>query len=593
MKRAFSVALCCALAACGGGGGGSPAPPTVTASARAAVQIKIVVPSVPASASANLRRAMSAAASTKGALFTIYAHGGNSSSPIVQTAVDLTATGGNCTPSGTGRTCTVTFQAPTGNTNDLLVQTIDAAPVNGVISTGNVLSAGTLANINVVAGQANSFSLTLNPVVNAVSLSTTPAFLHTLYPSPTHPAFTVNLNALDADGNIIISGAYVDLTGNPVSIPLSIANNPNTSLALSASSVNGSGTLITGTYNGAADTAANTTTSVTIQAGGAFSASTTLKMIAPTMTTHALVHAVLPSGSAYYGAAYLPTASGNQVWIVDTDPALTTGGIETYDIATQTVNPVEAGSAGNVLEGGIVGGATTSGQGAYTGGTTTPELKAYTPSVGSLGAATCAGSCASIASNLSYDSSMLDVAWVSGTTLAAYNTTTQTASPLTTVASSSVTGLAYDGSNNIWYCDPTGPTMNEWNGSTASPLTVSSCFDVIWDGTNMWFSDPANGSVESLIDPISAIGIQWFTNGGTPRYLAADTTANLPGVFATYTTASGIGIARFDGTSQYLAEATLSTSGGQAGPVVVSPTGDRIYVVHYTSTGGELMEIIP
>jgi hypothetical protein len=120
--------------------------------------------------------------------------------------VNVTSTSNGCTTSVSGTTCSITYPAPAG-TFDFSVKTYDAT--NG---TGNLLSENTLTTFTVIAGVANTISVTLNGVLASVS---TPSGL-----AGTLSALQgLNFTPKDASGAAIIGPGTYDNGPLTISVP--------------------------------------------------------------------------------------------------------------------------------------------------------------------------------------------------------------------------------------------------------------------------------------------------------------------------------------------------------------------------------------
>jgi hypothetical protein len=142
---------------------------------------------------------------------------------------------------------------------NFLVTTYDQPPLNGQPQ-GNVLSANTI-QATIVLNNANQLLLALNGV--PASLVVTPAV--SFLPLGAHANLAFSVTALDADGDTIIGpGTYA------APIELAIADDPNTTLALSATTLTSpASTNVTLLYNGGAIPGAATITATTAGATSA------------------------------------------------------------------------------------------------------------------------------------------------------------------------------------------------------------------------------------------------------------------------------------------------------------------------------------
>ena len=174
----------CLVAACSGGGGSSlpAAPHGITPKSRQDVAFTITIPA---------RKTNYVSPSTQ-SVSIVETDGTSSPNAAV---IQNTAPGSpNCTTSGGATSCTISVNASTGS-DTFLVKTYDQPG-----GAGNLLSSGTVQG-TVVAGQANSFPLTLSGAVASI----------TLIPGDAYPQVngktTITAQAKDAAGNTII-GTY-------------------------------------------------------------------------------------------------------------------------------------------------------------------------------------------------------------------------------------------------------------------------------------------------------------------------------------------------------------------------------------------------
>ena len=99
------------------------------------------------------------------------------------------------------RTCSISFQAPTG-LDTFAIAAYDQAPVNGQIPSGaNLLSAGSAANQNIVAGQVNTVTVSLGGQVASIAVA--PAVLLAVANQQAQ-SYPLSVEPLDADNYIII-----------------------------------------------------------------------------------------------------------------------------------------------------------------------------------------------------------------------------------------------------------------------------------------------------------------------------------------------------------------------------------------------------
>ncbi len=255
-----ATVLSAGLAGCAGGGGsiaaGSLASGNTQAPQSPTATVSIRVPAGTGTQAA--RRPQYVSAATAGVAVTEWPNG--TQQPDTPTAVVALAAGTPpCTAVTAGAiTCNLTLPAVLGVEN-FLVTTYDQPPLNGQPQ-GNVLSANTI-QATIVLNNANQLLLALNGV--PASLVVTPAV--SFLPLGAHANLAFSVTALDADGDTIIGpGTYA------APIELAIADDPNTTLALSATTLTSpASTNVTLLYNGGAIPGAATITATTAGATSA------------------------------------------------------------------------------------------------------------------------------------------------------------------------------------------------------------------------------------------------------------------------------------------------------------------------------------
>jgi hypothetical protein len=609
MKRgylALFIAFTGVLVACGGGGGSAPGtPPMRSGDATAMVTVKITVPgSAPQGATAQLRKRFSQLASTSGIIFTLFPHG-NTSTPLAQTAADISATSPAsvcATNTSTSRVCTVTFAAPVGSANDLVVQTIDQTPTGGVLPpTFNKLSAALIANVNIVSGITNTITpITLNPIVNSMAMSTTPGSLRSLLPA----SFTLNANALDADGNLVV-GSYVDQFGNPVTINLSMPTNPNASLSLSTTSLTASGTVITGTYNAGAFIAANSNASIGILSS--IGGQTLLNIFGPHVVSLTEPNLqVTPGPPGYSGSAYAASYPGaNRVIFTTTEGCC--GGIDAFDPIAQTLVTAPEPTGSPMIQGGITLNSST-----IYYGTTGPQNGdlVYNPSLGAPGTTFCSTNPCYGTSNLAFNSTDTQLyyqgsgagglsAYGTSSTAFAQNFASCNSPPCT------ITGVTWDANTDtVWFIDGgSGGKIYSvaGTGGTVSATSAQAVpyFDADVDSNSVLYVTNPGAKTISLISaplpggccsPVIPVKL------GAPRYINVSRYESGPTeVWFTEDTSTGIAIGRYDIATQKIGEASLGTAGGFAGSLQVDTNYGQLVVLHFSgsTSAGEILTVTP
>ncbi len=278
-SRRSIVALAAAaiVSGCGGGAGEvSPARlPATAAQSSAPVSFTIALPS--RGAAIARRRPRYVSASTKSATVAVTPAGGTAGAPVVIT----------CSTTA----CSGTVDAPVGS--DTFAVKLYDGPNGG----GHLLSTGTLTQ-TIVRDAANRVSVTFDGVVASLALGLAPSHV----PSGTPASVTVDVSALDADGNTIVGpGRYVDAAGAPLDVALSDADTSGAT-KLSRMSVSAPGASVTLAYDGATGVASAT---VGASARGVASVSAVL-----TIGT-AAAHLYVSNGDGNSITVYPANASGN------------------------------------------------------------------------------------------------------------------------------------------------------------------------------------------------------------------------------------------------------------------------------------------
>lgn len=208
-----------ALAACGGGSSVSPAPAThgsPVAPAFVSVTIRI---DVPGATQSTKRRPAYLSAATQSITISV-----NGATPVAQ---NLTPSGGSCSTPSFGATpvCTLVASAPIGN------DTFTFVTYDGTGGTGHKLSQNTVVQ-NIVAGQANTVSVTLEGVPVGVLVSPYPNQSNVVqqpggYELVGTSAANFAVEAFDADNNFIVGPGAPTLTVSSSSASLHVASVAN------------------------------------------------------------------------------------------------------------------------------------------------------------------------------------------------------------------------------------------------------------------------------------------------------------------------------------------------------------------------------
>lgn len=610
MRRWLGFLLTAAVIGCSGGGGtGAPSVPAPKKPAMGALNVKIVIPSAAAASSVRLRKALSAASTTNGILFTVYPHGGNpTTQALAVSGADLSSTSPNCTTAGTTRTCTVALAAPVSTTNDLLAQTYDQiVPVSGTLPAGaHLLAAATSPNISVVAGSSNTVSLTLNPVLATVTLSATPNAVHAVLPVS---RISISILGYDAGGNLILSGSYVDSNGNPVSVTLSTTTNNNNAFTLTAGPITGSGQMAGATYNGTA----NSTTAIQVSSAAPFASTLNVAVLSPTVFRVADANlAGTPTPPGYMGIATLRVGSATYVFYntpsdtVDYVNGGGNGGPGTSIPASQTPNPTTAGLQ---TQGGLVndtaaqmifsGGNATNTQFGYVSGSPPPPVPQVAVTCAPGGAPACATT-----GGLALNTSSSQLYYGSGTNIYAW-TPGGSALPIPTPSPAiggtpQWGGFNYDPSNSfVWGVDTQpGGFVYMYDGATTfeSGALPGSPFDVATDSNSMnaWVTVPSLKKILEFATPLSngASAMTTLTGTSSPQYITRTTSQ----LWVSETSAGGVVLGHIDPATGAYGEFPLtSNSGGIAGPIIWLQYADAFAIVHYSGSAapGEVLLVIP
>lgn len=334
-----------ALAGCGGGGPSSLPTSTAPNISHAITSIRIVIPPVGGAATAKGRRIRSVAYNTNGLAISVYTSP-KASHPVPLTTSVVDVSGAPvCAPGGGGRICTVPIAAPVG-TDDIVVTSYDLAPVAGAIpGTAHQLGWGMASAQTITFGASNTVSFTLQGVVAAAVLSAPLPQLDPLV-GMTQP---LAVQALDADGNVIVADGYADASGNPVTIALAVSGG-GTTTSVSTPSLTAPSASVTLTYNAGALTTAQSTAgfiaTVTATPSNGGTAGTFTLSLGQALQEYAL------GGFAPQSVAvgsdnriWFPEQLSNKVGAIAMDGTLTEYTIPTANTAP---NSVVKGSDGNI-----------------------------------------------------------------------------------------------------------------------------------------------------------------------------------------------------------------------------------------------------
>ncbi len=597
MKRALCIAPALLLAACGGGGSGPAALPQPRSSAAAkdvTATAKITIPSAGSTSNRALRKIYDTASTTQGILLTVYPVSGTPSQVITVAGGDISGdAASNCTANGSGRVCTVSFPAPPGNSN-LLAQTYtQIIPGGGTVPGGaQVLGAGSTPisiSVNPASG-VNNVNLTLNPVLASVNLTPVPSSLRALLPA----TFGVSVVGLDASGSIIVAGQYVDSNGNPVSASLAFGSNPNSSLALSTSTVSVPGTTVTGTYNGNDDVAGNASASIAITSAAPFAATGTLTMHGPTVTPMASAQPYLAGTPPPYANALYVNVNGSdpQIWYTAANSGTTC--LANYDIAS-------ANGACATASPGPAGLSTDGSSYVYAAGATAPFYYQFNP----LGFLTQINSCSTYcgsSSGSAYSPTNHALYYVdsSGQAVVMYNPQSGGNGAL---AAGGVGGTpeavqveTVSGTDSVWFLSSTALFVESLGSGILATSPPSGMLDLYGtaDGSAAYVTVPASNAIAVFTYSSNlSVSQSYSTTQGAPQYLAGSSDGN--SVWFSETTAGGIGVGRIDLVNQRVNESQIATGGGIAGGIALNPNSDAIYILEWSGTAspGQIYQVTP
>jgi hypothetical protein len=333
--RALALLTLTALWNCSGGGGAQsvpgaqsavPPPATTKTAVASTAHFTITIP-VPATASSTARTPKYVSPATQSIIITLASVDGKpyTASPA-SIAANLATSNPACT--GTPLTCTVTAPAVVGN-DVFTVVTYDAVQTSTspAAPAGNVLSRAGLS-VAVVAGP--------NTVTTPLVLSGAVASLAIALASVVTPGVAgslgVTVNALDADGNVIVGpDGYVNAGGTAVTLALTNSDGSGNS-TLSESSVTQPTTGILLNYTAAFD--ANPT--ISVAASGLTSASAKVAFPVPTLTN-------APSGVA--GSSVTDTLTGTNFAAGNTTVSVAGSGVTVSSVSVTSSTTLTASFA--------------------------------------------------------------------------------------------------------------------------------------------------------------------------------------------------------------------------------------------------------
>ena len=264
MKKSVGIALMTSLLAACGGGGSSSVPAVQTQSGPAKLALTLHVPGANNAQALRLKHPLYTSRDTQGLGFEYKSYvstgdtpysGAPSSTPSFGSAITAGSNGCGSAAADGSFTCTIYVPNIAAGYYDFRVTLWSAAPAGcsalgaGCSFSGNELSTVALQNYAVKTGQSTTYSFTLLPVVDNVSIALNGGIV-----DGTASSVTGTLVAKDAMGDIILgSDHFVDASGNQISIAPVITNNVSGSLSFSGTpsfTSGGAGNTFTLNYDG-------------------------------------------------------------------------------------------------------------------------------------------------------------------------------------------------------------------------------------------------------------------------------------------------------------------------------------------------------
>jgi len=543
------------------------------------VKVRIHVPNHKKFRNPRVRHRMTVSENTKGIQIIAYA-AGDRSTPLGTVDYNISPTSSNCVAGvNDARTCTLSLDAPAGNT-DFVATTWDVAPPNGGnFPAGNQLGYGVDPNVNVVTGVSPpTINFSLNSVLAQVGVAVTPSSLHTIIPS----SATVSVYGLDADSDVILTSQYIRANGSSASISLSIDNTLGGKLSLatsslSSSSPNGVALTYAGMFQGPGSTP------VTITANGVgTSATAALNAIDPTFTTIGDPNLMLTN--THLGGMVFDTSGGV---FYTTVPG--SGGISYYSGSGATVTNHYAGTLSQPIIGGSIA---SSGSGLFAiGGTvaatfSAPPSATYAPLPSQSAAPVPNGSA------MAYDSTNNALWYTSGTQLAEFVFGNAPAAfPLGVTTES---GVAVDTlpAHDVWVVDNANNQLfEESGGSVSAPFSLAiggSPFDILANANGLFITD--HGSTPAILkvnpnNPGNPPEQILIPHNAVPWYLLADNAQ--PGIvwFDYLINGNQIGLARMDTNVDPPVFTMATDKNGPTGPqpgAIGAASDGTVYMVFET-----------
>jgi len=222
MKRTLATFACIlALSACSGGGS---MPSSQSSQTPGSVALSIHIPET--TTSSNKRVPKYVSPSTQGMQITDGVHGSGVTS--YSASVDLSASSAACTAVTGGRTCTASITAP-ATSDDFTFTSYDATPSGANFGqVAHELGTATLT-ATITGGASNTVNVALGGLPKALALLVPYSTFYGSGPL----AFNLGIEALDADGNIILAGfntatnganSETDTYASPITVALNEMN---------------------------------------------------------------------------------------------------------------------------------------------------------------------------------------------------------------------------------------------------------------------------------------------------------------------------------------------------------------------------------
>ena len=601
MSRWIALALLASMLSACGGGGGAPVPATQPSAAPAAktatVTVNVSVPGAGSTSNARLRRVYSVASNTQGIEVNAYP-AGTRTGALATSVADIAAGSGNCGASAANgtRACSFTITTPVAVAVDFVFTTYDVW--TGSTVGGNPVASGVMPNQTIAAGSSPTIGVTLDSVVQSVSLALVPSTIHSIVSTP----IVLDVYALDADNDVIVSPQYNDAKGAAQTLTVSLAPTLNGSLTF-ASTGTATATLttpqaqgLTLNYNGQANDAGSPVT---------FSVTSSPTALAPSTSAGlAIVYPAFASGGSW-ADNNLTVTGGFHDGAVFTSGTLTPNFI--YTTQNQAIDEYSFGTPGITQTSGSPAAGSYGGEALV--GTTIYFLAQnglYDVPVAALGSATaapCSGGCPPAnASGLGYDATNGYLYYTSGTNLVQY-TILGGATATVNLGVVATGGVSVDASGNVWVVQ-TGSNASLLKVVPGSPFSTSTIATQSLSNGSQPFDVATAGNGDIVVSD-KEYNELWVYNGssfnsyslpccsgGTPWYLAADP-AQPNVVWLDYVVCcQQIGLGRFDTSTGVVTTETYATgpSSGQPGALAVSNAGG---IVMLYDGSGTLVEVKP